>query len=93
VESPYSHREVRHLRAIASERRLALVLLREDEPDGSATMKPLFLGTEPQDDGTSVLLRMFDGDGVRFELTAEKEDVQRVLDEPADWPEGDWLRP
>jgi hypothetical protein len=69
-----------------------LVLLRHDEPDGSVTMKPLFLGTEPQEDGMTAL-RMFDADGVRIELRAEKEDVRRVLDEPADWPEGDWLEP
>lgn len=56
------------------------------------TLKPLFLGAEPQEDGMTAL-RMFDVDGVRIELTPQKEDVQRVLDEPADWPEGDWLQP
>jgi len=91
AESADSLRAISDLRATASERGLALVLLRDDEPDGSVTLKPLFLGTEPQEDGMTAL-RMFDADGVLIELSAEKEDVRRVLDEPADWPEWDWLQ-
>lgn len=75
-------RELGDLRAGASERGLALILLRHDVEDGP-TLEPLFLGTEPQEGGL-VALRILDRDDLRLELLAYEADIRRVLDEPVD---------
>lgn len=80
-------RELDEMRAGASERGLALIMLRHDTP-GGVQLEPLYVGTEPQEDGM-VALRILDRDDLRFEFLAHEDDLRRVLDEPVDLSQPD----